>query len=462
MRLAGALLAVLALTPALQAWPPIGGRGFASLDAVPAFAVCTVEEVVKLDQVAAAQRRFPWPERRFKARVLVHRAFFKPGVRRFEPGARMFIHYSNPESLGGGGGNFPPPTILDLKKGRTVLFPLAPKGGLWTLQWNESWNPVVEALAGKPAFADSPRTGRAFVFRELAQVLARGVARQKYRAAEYLTGFSGEVPREFPRFLTDALGSQDDVWLEAGCAFLEVPDGPPGNSAELVHGQASPPFRNIRQLVTWILRKGDRRDYPNRLIRCVLRNAGENPWGAALTLVDFRDSKTLIDQLNAAMRRNRRGTMTIARQVVNAGQFAVLPEGLELAQRLVGRRDTPSTDLWGAAELLMHYGDDRQFETIGGALARFKQEDENQYRELWHAAAEGGNRPDRRVLRLAAILIDDRRPGFGTIRYCDVAAGVIRRISSPTAGFTRGMSLQERDRAVRLAAEWLKAHPDTP
>jgi hypothetical protein len=65
MKMAAPLLASLALARILHAWPS-SDRGFVSLDYIPAFAVCTVERVVKLDQVAAAEKRFPWPDRRFE------------------------------------------------------------------------------------------------------------------------------------------------------------------------------------------------------------------------------------------------------------------------------------------------------------------------------------------------------------------------------------------------------------
>jgi hypothetical protein len=315
---------------------------------------------------------------------------------------------------------------------------------------------VVPALAAEPLFAGPPRTGSGFVFRELAHVLARGDARQRSQAAAWLTGFAGDVPAALPRLIRNAFGADDNVWLEGGCAFLGIL-GVPRNNAELVYGEASPPFHGVRQLITWILWKGDRRDYPNRLIRCLLRNSGAYAWGAAVTLVDFKDSTVLIDGLNAAMRRNKPGSMTVAHFILNAGQRAVLPEALELAQRLVNTMSGHGPELQAAAQLILKEGDGRQFEALAATLARLKQEDENRYRELWGAAAYGQN---RRELRLAAILIDDRRFGFGTLRYCDVAAGEVQRISGVSFGIAQQMTPAARDSAVAGAAAWLKAHPD--
>lgn len=449
-------MAVLALAPLIQAGPGTY-RSFASLDTVPALAVGTVEQVIKLGDVPAAEARFSWRERRFKARVLVHRVMFRGATRPFEPGARISIYYTNPEAplpSGGGGGNGPP-VILELHNGQTALFPLIREKGQWTVQFDQQWQPVVAVLAAEPGLAGPPRTGSGFVFRELANVLAHAGARQRSGAAAYLGAFAGDVPNELPRLLASAFGRDDNIWLEAGCAFLGV-FGVPRNNAELFYGEASPPFHSVRQLVTWILWKGDRRDYPNRLIRCLLRNSAAYAWGAAVTLADFKDSTVLIDGLNAAMRREKQGSMMVAWFVVRAGQRAVLPEATKLALKLVNRTAPATTELQPAAQLVVDYGDDGQFKALVSALVRFKQENEDRYRALWGAAGYGQS---SRHLRLAAVLIDDRRFGFGRLRYCDVAAGVIQRISGVNFGVAQEMSAQERDVVAARAAAWLEAHP---
>ena len=457
MRAVALLLALPALAPVLQA-TLVAPPSFAGLNDVPVWAVGTVEQVIRLGAVPADQRRFPWEQRAYEAHLLVHRVFFRDADRPFEAGARITIHYTNPEkSPGGGGSSFGAPVILNLHPGQTFLFPLIRNHGVWTLQPDPTADRVVPALVAEPGFAGPPATGSGFIFRELAQVLADGDARGRSEAAQYLTGFTGDVPDDLPRLLVLALGSNDDVWLEAGCAFLGVMGIP--RSPELVYGEASPPFHDVRHLVTWILWKGDRRDYPNRLIRCMLRNEAAYPWGAAVTLIDFKNSTVLIDGLNAAMRRNQLGSMMVAHYILNAGQRAVLPDALELAQKLVNGRNATSLDFMAAAQLIVEKGDDRQFGSLVALLAQFKHEDEKRYRELWSAA---GYVQNPRALRLAGVLIDDRRPGFGTLRYCDVAAGVVQMISGVKLGIAQQMSPEERDRAVARAARWLKAHGVTP
>jgi hypothetical protein len=252
-----------------------------------------------------------------------------------------------------------------------------------------------------------------------------------------------------------AMGANDDAWLETGCAFLGMFVGL-RNNPELVYGEASPPFHSFRELVTWILWKGDRRDYPNRLIRRLLRNSPAYARGAANTLVDFKDSTVLIDELNSRLRRGVSGSMTVAWFIVKSGQRAVLPEALNLAQKQVGNpASAPAGELQAAAQMLATYGDDRQFETLVAAMRRLKQQDGNYYLDLWRGAASEQN---KRVLRLAAILIDDWRQAYG-YRYCDLAA-FVEWVSGDKFGFGRleQMAPADRDRFVARAAAWLDSH----
>jgi hypothetical protein len=132
-----------------------------------------------------------------------------------------------------------------------------------------------------------------------------------------------------------------------------------------------------------------------------------------------------------------------------------------LVRRFSGAVARPFT---GGSRITIHYANP-EIRPSGGysglvsLLARWKREDEKRYRALWSAAAYGH---EPRELRLAAILIDDRRYGFGTLRYCDVAAGEVQMISGVKFGLSQQASLDERDRAVARAAAWLKNQRATP
>jgi hypothetical protein len=52
-------------------------------------------------------------------------------------------------------------------------------------------------------------------------------------------------------------------------------------------------------------------------------------------------------------------------------------------------------------------------------------------------------------------LIDDKREGFPPMRYCDVAAGELQRLSGEDFGVMQNMTRSDWDRAVGWAREWL-------
>ena len=107
------------------------------------------------------------------------------------------------------------------------------------------------------------------------------------------------------------------------------------------------------------------------------------------------------------------------------------------------------------------YGDDRQFENLATALARIERENEGAIANC--GARRSMAQPAGTIsLESGGIVISDRRFGFRTLRYCDVAAGLVQRISGVDFGVSLLNSPQERDRTVALAAEWLKAHAITP
>jgi hypothetical protein len=453
-----ALLAGLALYPVgvPHYW------GLAEIETSPGLAVCTVEQVVKLGPVPPQVSRSHRPQHYYEAHLLVHRVFFPTAERPFDSGDRITVRYINDEpctgGCGGGGGFEGPPNFLELLKGQIAIFPLKPDKRWWALRGIAGRNTVPPGYLADPAFGDPPRTGRQFILRELTNALTHGSAPERSRAASFLLTPSIGIPPELPRFIRVALSTRDDEWLETGCAFLGSL-GYPGNIPELVYGETSPPFQTIRQLITWILWKGDRRDYPNRLIRRLLRNTPYYAWGAANVLVDFKDSTVLIDELNASLRRGSSGAITVASSIVKSGQRAVLPNALNLAQKQVAEPASVLVqELRTAAQMLIAYGDDRQFETLVAALRRLKQQDENHYRDLWWGAASAQN---RRQLRLAPILIDDRRQVFGALRYCDHAAWSVQELSGAKFGTGRMemMPLPDRDRFVARAAAWLNSHP---
>jgi hypothetical protein len=424
--------------------------GIGEIDDAPLLAVATIEEVVKLQTPATGLTRSRIPQQYWQALLRVHRTYSRPPI---PIGERITIRYLSYVDPGAGGGNIP--FLPRFEKGQTALFALTQQdSGLWTLVPNEGHNLTVPALLSPPRRSEPAPNGRTFILTELANALAVGETANRYDAAVYLRN-AGTWPDGLREIVERSVGTSDDRWLEVACALLASLGIPHPTIAELMANPNVP--GPINQGVAWALAKGATRDYPDRLIRCLLRNMPVYEWGAANELLEFKDSALVISSMKTLLSRDPAGSIYVARVLVRNGQRAFLSEALDAAVKLVSDPEhVLMSRLQAPSLLLLDYGSDKQFDVIPATLRRLKNQNENAYRNLF---ASVNYRQNRRELRLASILIDDRRPGFGTLRYCDVAAASVQTLSGESFGIKQEMTLEERDLAVARAAAWLNSHP---
>lgn len=192
------------------------------------------------------------------------------------------------------------------------------------------------------------------------------------------------------------------------------------------------------------------------MIHRLLRNQSDYDWGAANALLGFKDSPVLLAELKTLLIRDPKSSIYTAHVLVRNGQRTLLPEALAAAAPFVRNPKSVSRNtLFAATSLLRDCGSDAQFEVFLATLRRLRVEDEDSYRTLFSSVH---GLQHRRELRAAAILIDDRRFGFGTLRYCDVAAGVVKHFSGDTSEFVQAPSASERDRMVARSRAWLAAN----
>ena len=264
-------------------------------------------------------------------------------------------------------------------------------------------------------------------------------------------------PDGFREVLDQAMGGSDDRWLEVACALLASLGIPQPTIDQLMANPNWPGTGN--QAAAWALKKGAKRGYPNRLIRCMLRNMPTYEWGATNRLLEFKDSPLVIHELTISLTKDPSGSIYAAYMLVRNGQRAFLTEALKAAVQLASNPGlVPMNRLQASSALLRDYGTDDQFDIIPATLRRLQNVNEDQYRKLFGSVSY---RQNKRELRVAAILIDDRRPGFGNLRYCDVAAATVEKLSGENFGIKQEMTASERDRAVALAAAWLRSHRTT-
>jgi hypothetical protein len=261
-------------------------------------------------------------------------------------------------------------------------------------------------------------------------------------------------PEGFREALEIAIGDDDERWLEAACAVLVSMGTPHSPIAQLVAGE------NLKsdadKATAWLLGKGAKRDYPDRLIRCTLRDMPAYDWGAANVLLEFKDSPLVIRELTTLLKSDPTGSIYAAYVLVRNGQTAFKSEAVEAAGKLVIDPSTPYGAWRTAVWLLRDYGSDGQFGVLIASLRRLKTADEAQYRSLFGAIDD---RQSKRALLADAVLLNDRRPWpTSTFRYCDMAVASIEAISGERFGMKQEITLEERDRAVAAASAWLKSH----
>lgn len=424
------------------------------LGQAPVLAVCTVEEIAQREPVAAGTVQWPGSYRWHEATLRVERVHSKLAIAPVG-GDRIIVRYIGyGDIVGGISGS---PIWPTLEKRQRAVFPLSPskeRPDRWALFAEEGANVTVPAIGKEWRRDEGPVTPDEFIVSELINVLANGSSAEQFTATNYMRGLFG-VPTEAQRLLDVAIGNDEERWLAVAVSLVSSLGAPRPKLAEIMLGAVEKEsFRGtILPLLAHALQKGAKREFPDRLITKLVDDASVHVWGSATTLIEFKDSPVLIKRLGDALSRNREGSVTIAWSLVRNGQRSLLRPALAAAQKLVMNPGAVNmSELLAASGLLRDYGDDDQFGALVATLQRFKTTDVEQYRKLFSAAAYSEN---KREIELAAVLIDDMREGFPPMRYCDVAAGTLQRLSGQDFGIGQNMTRPDWDRAVGRARDWL-------
>lgn len=448
--------AVAALVPLLAATAHAGfikSWSIGQLEQAPVLAVCAVEDVAKRGTVPAGTVRWSGSYQWHEATLRVERVHSNLPLAPV-PGDRIIVRYVGfGDSLPGGISGSPIWPVFE--KGQRAVFPLSPpkeRSGRWSLIAEEGINVTVPAIEREWRTADAPPTPREFIVTELINALANGSPGEQFAASAYMRE---SFPPEAQRLLDAAIGNDDERWLAVAASIVSSLGIPRPSLAQVMSGA------NVKDLVrgpilvllAHALQKGAKREWPDRLITKLVDDAPVHAWGSATTLVQFKDSAVLIDRLRDALSRDQNGAVTIAWYLVRNEQRSVLPQALVAAQKLVMNPGPVNmSELQAASGLIRDYGDDAQFGALVVTLRRLKTADVEQYRKLFGSAAYSQN---KREIQLAAVLIDDTREGFPPMRYCDIAVGVLQRLSGQDFGVVQNMTRPDWDHAISRARDWL-------
>jgi hypothetical protein len=424
------------------------------LGQAPVLAVCTVEDIAQREPVAPGTVKWAGSYRWHEATLRVERVHSKLPLAPAR-GDRITVRYIGyGDTRGGVNGS---PNWPTFEKSQRAVFPLEPskeRPDRWVLFAAEGMNVTVPATGKEWRSEDSPITPHDFIVSELINALANGSSTEQFAASNYMGGLYA-VPTEAHRLLDAAIGNDEERWLAVAVSLVSSLGIPRPSLAEMMSDAVEKNFlrRPMLAVLADALQKGAKREFPDRLITKLVDDASVHAWGSATTLVEFKDSPVLSARLGDALDWNRRGAVTIAWSLVRNGQRSLLRQSLAAAQKLVMNPGPVNmSELQAASGLVRDYGDDAQFGALVATLRRLKTADVEQYRKLFGSAAYSDN---QREIQLAAVLLDDTREGFPPMRYCDVAASTLQRLSGKEFGIGQHMTRADWDRAVGRARDWL-------
>ena len=123
----------------------------------------------------------------------------------------------------------------------------------------------------------------------------------------------------------------------------------------------------------------------------------------------------------------RAGALSVAREILDAGQKEILGDATALALHYISTPGTNHSEVRWACWVIRDFGTDEQFGRLTGAIKESHYQDPRRYNELWNDTIWSDNNRVRAVLE---ILLGDQRIYQADRRYSDIARGELARIQA--------------------------------
>jgi len=316
-----------------------------------------------------------------------------------------------------------------LHQGDILVFPLKlnpTPSRPWRLFADQGIARVVPTIRAKPPFAVLPADGRGFLLLEIASTLVGGSRRDLVREAGYLSEQNGITPDLLP-FLESKLLASDDRWALIAAAFLSSFGIPRPTVAELRAGNF--PISNVRfsgALITPVLQKlVSSQQGKESLIHQLLIYSDTESWGVGMTLPEFAHEPSLVRELCTMLRVRRPGALSVAYNMLKAGQKEVLDDSTVLSFHYLATPGADNRQLQPACWVIRDFGNDEQFGRLLALIQNSQYRDQGRYEELWRNLIWSDNPRERAVLD---ILLKDDRMSQANMPYSEIARGELRRV----------------------------------
>ena len=389
---------------------------------LPVIATCLVQETSRDSSPVSSEKRVVSAH----ATLLVLRSFPELTVR---AGERIHLDY---EALPEGDSGMSGPDVPHLTPGAIFVLPLKlnskPSSNAWRLIADEGRSLVIPAILRKPAFAPRPRNGREFFLQEIASTLISGTRTEVFAEALYVGGQKA-IASEVMYLLEAKLGPDGDRWALIAASLLSSFGVPRPTVAEFRSGKdvAGGDYFSGSLITAVIQRLGDSAKAKERLIHQLLINSDIASWGAGITLREFAQEASLTRELRTMLQSRAAGALSVAREILDAGQTEILGDSTALALHYISTPGTNHSDVHWACWVIRDFGTDEQFGRLIGAIKENQYQDPPRYNELWNDTIWSNNNRERAVLK---ILLGDQRIYQAGRRYSDIARGELARIQA--------------------------------
>ncbi len=360
-----------------------------------------------------------------------------------------------------------PPPLPDIKSGEVRILPLrensTPASEPWQLMADSGMDltiPVRADVESEPA--PPPPSARAFLLREFANTLSRGMPGEVAALSSYFSRKWEDLSEELMPLLEAMIHDNRQQWAEIA-ASLHAARGIPRPTVAVLFSerpetssQAGPLRGNLPLLQAALRKLRPSPETDDLLIRTWIANAPFNAWGSANSLIEYADNPVTTATLQQALRNDLRGSSYIAMVLANHGNHTILPDAVARAFRVI---DDPTglgagfNDVQGSAALLRDHGSDQDLTRLAAIVRKYQTLDPKYYGVLWQYATESDN---LREIRVLTVVLADRRIASGSMRYCDYALGEFDRLTKEHFDISAA-SIPERDTAISRALAWIKA-----
>jgi hypothetical protein len=166
-----------------------------------------------------------------------------------------------------------------------------------------------------------------------------------------------------------------------------------------------------------------------RLIHQFLDISDLAVWGPGITLQEFAQEPSLVQELGLMLQSQRPGSLYVAYDVLKAGPNKIRAAATATALAYVNGPPKNQSEIQAACWLIRDFGTEGQFSQLLGAIRKYQYEDPKRYDELWRNTIWSDNARERAVLE---ILLADQRMYDASQRYGDIARYELARLDRPT------------------------------